>query len=266
MNNYTQAGVNREHYEACKQIQQNNQAEFAEQIFGSRRSLYLAGKMIATTAVEQNLDLGKLSNSQFISFLGRFNRQLYKQFETYPDLFAQKIIHKGVSRDKNLDLWDQLPIGSYFYNIDLSSAYWQVAFRLGYIKPEMFIRYLNDDNYKQAKRYCISFLARQNKMVYADKREIKCDTGFLVRVYDNIRQELYKIIETASNRAKTYLEFNIDGISVTADQVKIIKDYFKSEDLLFKTTQCRVMPGDQYLYGSRVRKFRNFKMNKYEQS
>jgi len=257
MNNYANAGVNSQVYELCKNTQIQNRAKYSEQSFGSRRSLFVKGNMIATTAIQQNLDIGKLTNQQFVSFLGRFNRQLYQQFQIYPVIFDQEIKHLGVARDKNIQLWDKLEVGSYFYNIDLSSAYWQVAYRLGYIDPTMFEKYLRNDDFKQAKRYCISFLARRNFMTYENDVKITCDTSFLVRVYDNIRQELYKIIETAVNQAETYLEYNIDGISVMADKVDVVKKCFKDEGLLFKITQCRVMPDNRYLYGHKTRKFKN---------
>jgi hypothetical protein len=206
------------------------------------------------------LDLGELKKGQFYSFLGGFNRNLYSRFKHNPDLFSVKINYKGVARSKNYQYWDTLEDGTYFYNIDLSSAYWQIAYRLGYLSDKLFQTYLELDAYKHAKRYCVSFLARKNKMVYTTeegKIEIACDTSVFKNVYDNIRNELYKTIQEALIGIENYVEYNIDGVTVMKDDVARVKKAFREEGLKFKVTECRKINDKEYLYGNKIRRFKN---------
>lgn len=249
--------VSGEKYKQFLAIQMANKSPYYEHYIGSRKSIILEGKTLCTTISEQNLDVGDLTTQQFGSFIGRFNKQLYKQFSVHPELFTQNIIWKGLSRDKNNDLWEEMEIGEYFYNLDLNSAYWQIAYRLGYVNEKMYLRYLPDDAYKKAKRYCISFLSRRNWITNQDGEQIKCDTDVLRTVYQNIRHELYKVIEKAAEIAPEYLEYNIDGISVRQNDIKAIKAYFQSEGLRFKITECRKVSEKEYYYGRKKRKFKN---------
>ena len=239
-----------------------NDAVFSEHTHGSTKRLLSKNKLIALREGAEGLNLGDLTKQQFISFLGAFSRNLYSQFAKNEHLFTLEIRFEGFSRSKNVEYWEEMKVGQYFYNVDLSSAYWQMAHRLKYISTKMFNTYMDADSYKQAKRYCISFLARGNKMTYYKKggiQEIQCDTSILRRAYDNIRHELYNTIQGAI-QGKNYMEYNIDGVTINADDLKNVLAYFKSEGLRFKVTQCQKVSETQYLYRNTLR---NFKPKQY---
>ncbi len=247
-------------YSELQDIQINNNSITKEQFIGSRKKLYSNNEMIATMSMYNGLQLGGISKSQFNSFLGSFNKQLYKQFLNNNDLYEIDIPFEGASRDKNYEFYDTLSDGQYFYNIDLKSAYWQIAHKLGYLNDKMFHRYFMSDEYKMAKRLCISFLARKNKMVYyknKSKATIQCNTGVFQKVYDNIRHCLYSTMVDSIKDDTEWLEYNIDGVTVTAKDVKQIQDYFNELDLKFKITECRKIDRSDYFYGTTKRKFKN---------
>lgn len=250
--------MNPNDYAALKSIQRQNHNYFLEQQHGGRKKLIVESKLIASTVVG-SVDLEKLNKRQFASFLGMFNRNLYKMLRERSQLLTLKIPFKGVSRSKNNKLYNSLPAGALFYNIDLSSAYWQIAHKLGYISTSIFNKYQNEEKYKSVKRLCISFLARPNKMTYhfpdGLAREISCDISCLKQVYDNIRNELYKTISTISDDVN-YVEYNIDGISVLPEDKNTIKQYFKDQGLEYKTTICVKINDYEYRYGSRVKNWR----------
>ena len=247
-------------YDDLQKVQRANNSKLKEQFIGSRRKLFNCNKMIGTIATNNNLQLGKLTPPQFNAFLGAFNKQLFKQFANNPELHSLKINFGGASREKNYDVWESLSVGDYFYNLDLKSAYWQVANKLGYLNDKMYDKYISSDEYKMAKRLCISFLARQNYMVYyVDGKElqINCDTSVLKRVYENIRYYLYSTITSCLNDELSWLEYNIDGITITANGLDHVKEYMSKHNLQFKITECKKIDNKQYLYGSTERKFRN---------
>lgn len=237
-----------------------NQVKFNEQQFGSRKSLYLNNQLTATTVSSAGLDIGKLSQRKFTAFLGMFNRIMYNQFAKNPELLKQKIEFKGMSRKKNTELWDKINYGTVFYNLDLSSAYWQMAYRLGYITEKVYKNYMDKDEYKEVKRFCISFLARSNKKRYTsntgEEYEIKCDMTPLQNVYDNIRNELYKTMSEIAQNFSGVLEQNIDGITVLSEHYKTAKALLKEKGLKFKVTQCIKVNDFEYFYGTKPRSFK----------
>ena len=142
MRKYSKLEVNQVQYDKLKAIQFSNKSFVKEHIIGSRVKLYCRKTMIATIKSNSSLNLGTLEQQKFFSFLGQFNKQLYRQFAKNAELFDLDCGYKGVSRGKNYAKWDALTDGSYVYILDLSSAYWQVGHKLGYINTKMFLDYL----------------------------------------------------------------------------------------------------------------------------
>lgn len=255
MNNYAKMEVAPDRYEAIKSIQAANGTPYSEQSFGSRKNLYVGNALIASTVQSSNLDLGELSPELFVSFIAAFNRQVYARILKYPHLMDQNIQFKGMSREKNTKLWNTLKSPCFFYNIDLDSAYWQIAHKLGYISKTMFEKYMDQEQYKQAKRYCISFLARKNTMKYPNGQVINCDIRPLQRIYDNIRNELYRCIQKCVENTQMCLEYNIDGLSVMAQDVDTVKKCLNDMQLRFKIIECVKISPTEYSYKGKVRKF-----------
>jgi hypothetical protein len=230
-----------------------------EQTIGSRKNLYLDNKIVATTTHTSNLPIGNITKQQFASFLGAFSRNLYNQLKDNDQLMILSLRFDTITRGSNQKLYKTLENGEIFYNIDLSSAYWQVAHKLGYISDSLFEKYINQDEFKEAKRYCISFLARPNKMSYSQadgsKFTIHCDTGVLQNVYSNIRNALYKNIHKAKIGLNV-LEFNIDGITVTKEDAPIVKERLTKMGFIFKSTLCLKMSDGQYKCGKKVKTFK----------
>jgi hypothetical protein len=259
MLNLNRIEVDLDEYNTIKKNQEKNQTPYQEQNFGARKKLYVQGVLIATTSSNNSLDIGDLTKNQFNSFLGLFTKNLYSQFIKNPSLYELNYEFDGLSREKNYDLWDSLKPTNSFYYVDIQSAYWQIAFKLGYIEEKMFKKYLFIDNYKNAKRYCISFLARENSMTYTfNEKEliIECNNEVLENVYRNIRNYLYCLIEELKNNCVEWIEYNIDAISVTKKEIKKVIDFFETYSLNYKLTQCVKLNDAQFLHGSKIKNYK----------
>ena len=256
---YAGCEIKPEEFNKLIDIQFRTKRFVKEQTIGSRKNLYLDNKIVATTTHTSNLPIGSITKQQFASFLGAFNRNLYTQLKANDHLMMLTIRFDGITRGSNKNLFKTLEEGEIFYNIDLSSAYWQVAYKLGYISDSLFEKYINQDEFKEAKRYCISFLARPNKMSYSqpngDKFTIHCDTGVLQNVYSNIRNALYSSIQKAKE-CLNVLEYNIDGITVTKEDAPIVKERLTKMGFIFKSTLCLKMSDGQYKSGKKVKTFK----------
>lgn len=242
MNNANSLEVSQDVYEQTKGVVLQNGSKLWEHAVGSRVNMYSDGVLCASTSQGDYLPLNKnLSRQQFAAFLGMFKRNLLMQFRKNDSLYLLKIKFDKISREKNYDVWNRMKIGDEFYVMDLNSAYWQMAYKLGYISKTIFLKYLDDDKYKEAKRYCISFLGRSNYMLYHDGRKINkvvCNVDCLVSVYDNIRNSLYKAINDAKERVEDWLDYNIDAVSVMQKDVHIIAQAFDEMNLLYKIKKC----------------------------
>jgi hypothetical protein len=260
MKTYKKLEVSEEFYKKIMDIQHKNGSVIREHSLGRRTKMFSDNMFIATKCDSHFLDVGGLSDGKFFSFIGLFNKQLYKQFLLNPNLFFLDVEFQGLSRQKNMDAWDKLHVGDFFYNIDLNSAYWQVANKLGYLNDKMYRKYENLDSYKQVKRYVISFLGRKNKMTYHIDGEtyvIECDSEFLQKIYMNIRFCLYNYITDCIKGLDNWIEFNIDGVVVTNKEVDNAMEYFRSNNLKFKMTECRKMSDTEYLFKNGLRVFKN---------
>jgi len=248
-----------EYYESTIKVLINNGLKVKEHHVGSRRTLYANNEICGFNKVNYHLPLSDgLTTAKFNAFLAYFSRTLYSQFKQNPDLFNLKIQYTGLSKGKDSQMWNKIKSREVFYNIDLSSAYWQIAYRLGYINTKIFEKYMPLDEYKEAKRYCVSFLARENKMNYFDNREInliECDMSVLYQVYENIRHELYNIIEELKNHIKFWIEYNIDGISVTEKYLQKTKSKFDELGLIYKVNECFKIDNKSYFLKNTIRKF-----------
>jgi len=229
-----------------------------EQIVGSRKKLYNQNNQLVASYVRSNsIDLGKISKEHFFSFLGLFNKNLYKNFIINQKLLSLEIEFKGVSRNKNRNNFDKIEIGGFFYNLDLNSAYWQIVYKLGYIDYELFEKYKYADEYKVAKRLCISFLARNNyKNYYINGKEftIKCETSALKQVYVNIRNTLYSIFNECAHELD-YIAFNIDSIYFMKKDLPKAKKFFEQLGLEYKLVLCQKIGKREFTYGKEKRNF-----------
>ena len=111
--------VSEEYYSEIMNNQFKNGSVVREHYLGRRAKLYSDNMFIATKCDNTTLNIGGLSDSKFFSFIGLFNKQLYKQFQLYPDLFFLDVEFQGLSRQKNFDAWDKMEVGDFFYNIEL---------------------------------------------------------------------------------------------------------------------------------------------------
>jgi hypothetical protein len=258
-NSYDRFKVSENEYNRIYRSIADNNAVIREQIQGSRKTLYANGVMVAVSVEDNSVDLGNISNKDFVSFLAQFTKNLYGQFSNNQQLYYLEIKTDCYTRNKNDDYWHTIPVGQFLYNVDLKSAYWQIAHKLGYINTAFFKKYINLDDYKKAKRLCISFLARSNSMKYQRKGEpdyiIYCNNAVLQRVYDNIRNKLYQSVQYALTDITDYIEYNIDGITVTAKDVDAVKKRFSEIGLDYKVSELKKISETEYLKNNKKRKF-----------
>lgn len=252
--------VTLERYNSLVELQIKNGVPYSEHYKGSRKTLFVHEKPYVTLLSGGNyLEIGEISDAQFNSFIGTFKKTLYKNIIENPKLLTHKVEFSGTSRGKNREAFNSIPVDSYFWSLDLSSAYWQMGYRLGYVSKNFYEKYIGNDDYKVVKRLCFSFLARCNYKTYQYKNEnyqIDCDNTLDQLVYDNIRHELYNIIAGALEIAgDNYIDYNIDAIGFKNGVRKEVVQYFKEQNLVFKMLPAVKVSETHYDLKDKIKKF-----------
>ena len=266
---YTRAEVTKEEYDKILATQKANGTKYREQVSGARKSLYVGKILVASIVNSNSLQLDKITQKEFISLLALFQKNVNKAVLSNEELFTLNIPYSGFSKARNGKLWAKLGNNQCFYTFDISNAYWQFAYRLGYISERLYNEYAYMDEFKTAKRYCVTFLARKQKVAYTDpnggKFEVYCDNKLYNQIYENIRNSIYRAVAEAREDVDGWIEYNTDGISVMPEHAQEVKDRFKAMGLEFKITLCRKISEYQYLSGSKTKNFQTqIKPIKYE--
>lgn len=211
-----------------------------------------------------NISLGNIDKESFITFLKDFKFNLNKCLRLNTELWDLKIIYDKSKIGKNNNYWGNINEGDYFYLIDIRSAYWQIAHKIGYISTELFNSYFELDDYKASKRLCFSFLSRTSKATYFGKRfdgsdedmVIGCNSEFYKNIYDNIRNLLNNLInEVVLLTDNNYLKYNTDGIYITKEYVPVVKKFLKANGILYKTSLCKKISNFEYVLQNQLMKF-----------
>ena len=100
MKTYKKLEVSEEYYQQIIDTQFSNGSVVKEHIMGGRTKLFSDNMFIATKCQSAALEKGDLTDAQFFSFIGLFNKQLYKQFQLNPNLFFLEVEFQGLSRQK----------------------------------------------------------------------------------------------------------------------------------------------------------------------
>jgi hypothetical protein len=102
----------------------------------------------------KRLDDAEISFQQHVGVYTAFYNEVIKQLTKDDDLMNLKIsdplgIHY-YSYEKNRNFWRKMDAPCTFYEIDIAKAYFQSAFKLGYISERLYKKYVDKEGYKQA--------------------------------------------------------------------------------------------------------------------
>lgn len=258
-----------ESFKSIIQHKKQTQKPFVLEKFGSRKFIIVDGNYAYAERTGEGIETG-LTTREFVAFISGFKRSLNHQLKKRPELLDLKIPYNNSVAKKFHNIYDALIEGDRFYNIDLSSAYWQIAHKLGYISTKVFDKYMPLDSYKHAKRLCISFLGRRREKIiyevkdglYVERKEVLSERD--EQIFMNIRHELYSIINgIVEQLGNSVLEYNTDAVSVLPYRRKEVEDYFSSLGLIYTVNNCVKKNNIEYL---RNNKLKNFKIQRNDGS
>jgi hypothetical protein len=150
----------------------------------------------------------------------------------------------------NTETWSDMPIGSYFFYIDMNRAYWSIAWMLTYINDSLYYSYLNLPGYKTVLSTALACIIAPEKVDYYDPEigswRIEECKNIHNMIYANIRHTCWNIMgELAELLDHECIGYRTDAMMVKKNMVKSVKDYLNDKGFLYTVKKC-VKVSDKY--------------------
>jgi hypothetical protein len=215
------------------------------------------------------LDDAEISFQKHVGVYRKFNNDMIESVVKNDSLMGLQVENRlnihYYSFDKNRALWANLKQGFRFYEIDIAKAYFQSAYRLGYITKKTYNLYSEQDGYKQAMREAITWLGTAYQKQYYNikglpKEEcytIKCDIKANQRIYDNVRNTLHNFIFDAVTLIgwDDFIYYTIDSVAFAPDKLHLVKKLFDDNGWQYKVRECYKLNETTYIKDNQERKF-----------
>lgn len=219
-----------------------NSSKRTFKVVKKRANVYIYdGSRLAYYSVKRSF----VSDNEFtkiLSFIGIIRKELDKYINSHPDIAKVKANHNTVSSN----MTNFKKIEKVFWEIDINNAYLQVLFYLGYISESTYNKYKNNETYKQAYIYALTWL-QSDEIVeqYANGVLVKSDNKYKAEyktIYDNVRYFINNMVSEAISLIpqEHFIKRAVDAIYIHHDAMTLIRDYFISKgievkkNLLFK--------------------------------
>lgn len=155
-------------------------------------------------------------------------------------------------RGSNSQLFKNLAIGEKFYYLDVRHAYWQVAYKMGMLSEKLYNRYADDKEMKLFRNMSFACVLAPKKVDYIVRgcfmNTIIEDTSIYRELYRKIRHTTYNLIGYAKTLLNDkWIDYNIDGISFTADSLEQAEQIFKELDYVYTLNKCEKLNEYQYV-------------------
>ena len=160
--------------------------------------------------------------------------------------FNVKIIPKKYdSTYSNKILFDELPIGTDFFYIDVKHCYWRIAYLKGYISEYFYLKVLENPELKIFRNMALSCIIAPKRVDYYQDGEflwqIEEDTSIYNDIYESIRFTAWNIFGNLTfnkiGKEKTIGYFT-DGIMIFKEDIPIVRTVLARNQLQYKIVKC----------------------------
>lgn len=224
-------------------IKIKNPLDFLEQLKKKGKPFTLISTTFTKTIVTEGVEYYYSSAKE----LSQAELSLIKQVKDYvvnknikANLYGKRIHYTDKSTIKNGEYIDKL------YEIDLKSAYWNFAFKNGFISKEIYNKGNNQQKIgKKARLISLGNLAKRTISISFDGKEFEkkaiVETAGTADIFFKVSQQT----DTIMNHCKfiagnDYLFYWVDAIFIKGDEtLKQISDYLKDINIDFKIVEIK---------------------------
>lgn len=219
------------------------------------QNVIVNGKKVAkvknqNTMGSVNKDESKSILNLFASVKKSVNRYLVKN-----NFQVKEVPKKYSSVYSNRELFDEMPVGSQFYYIDVKHCYWRIAFLKGYITEYYYNKILEKPDLKLYRNMALSCIVAPKEVTYYVDGEkshtIIEDNTLYDIVYKNIRHSAWNLFgRLAFDKVgkENCLGYFTDGIMVFPADLKKVKTVLARHQLQHRVIECEKTNHREYVY------------------
>lgn len=217
-------------------------------------NIFCDGKHIAKFKNKNSINhLGKDDGKVILNLFATVKKSINK-YLLDSNFKVQRVHKKYDSTYTNRILFDELPIGSEFYYLDVRHCYWRIAYLKGYISEYFYLKVLENPELKIFRNMALScIIAPKRKEYYREGNliwEIEEDTRIYNDIYESIRFTAWNIFGTLAfekiGKEKT-IGYYTDGIMIFKEDIPLVRSVLARQKLQFSIVKCKKVEHRYYL-------------------
>jgi hypothetical protein len=232
----------------------NKKKTFLVQRKRNEMNIYVEGKRIAKFRGKNSMSGVDKEDSKHILNLFATVKKSINKYIVDNDFQIPVIPKKYDSVFTNRLLFDQLPIGSEFYYVDVKHCYWRIAYLQGYISEYFYLKVLDNPELKIFRNMALSCIIAPKKMEYYTNGkliwEVEEDTDIYNQIYENIRFTAWNIFGGLAyeklGQEKT-IGYYTDGIMCFKQDLPIVRTVLSRNKLQFRIVKLVKVEDRVYL-------------------
>lgn len=206
----------------------------------------------------------KYENKVASSVIAVLNKTVKKSYIDYAiknkcDIYIPK--QNGSVRSTNTHVYNSLPKGELFYEVDICHAYWQVAYKIGMIDEKTYNKYADNAKIKRFRNMSLTAVLAPKTVEYINKGRycgrITEDTGIFNKIYTKIRRTCYNVLYDVLSEVNTnWIKYNIDGLAVLPDMLPIVERKLKQFGYKYTISECHKIDDKTYSSDGEIKNFK----------
>jgi hypothetical protein len=155
----------------------------------------------------------------------------------------------------NRELFDEMPVGSQFFYIDVKHCYWRIAYLKGYITEYYYNKILEKPDLKLYRNMALSCIVAPKEVTYyingKESHTIIEDNTLYDIVYKNIRHSAWNLFgRLAFDKIgkENCIGYFTDGIMVFPADLQKVKTVLARHKLQHRVIECEKTNHREYVY------------------
>ena len=217
-------------------------------------SFLLNGKKIAQADQRNSVNTSKKEDAKSILNIFASVKKSINKYLQKTDFTFEKKTKIYDSSFVNRILFDNLPLGTKFYYIDIKHCYWRIAYLNGYISESYYNKILQQPELKLYRNMALSCIIAPKIVDYYENGKfintIKEDTQVYIDIYENIRFTAWNILGKLCYEKigkENTIGYFTDGIMIFEEDINVVKSTLARAKFQFIINKCIKVKSKHYM-------------------
>ena len=219
---------------------------FQIEIKRNEKNIMINGKKVVKLKQRNTITpLSKDESSKVLNLFASVKKSV-NNYIKHNDFKIPKTAKQYDSSYRNYNLFNEIPIDTEFYYVDVKHCYWRIAYITGIISPFLYNKILNQPEMKLWRNMALSCIIAPRQVEYysgGDKlNTIIEDVSLYETIYENIRYFSWNIFgnlcfeKIGKDRCIGYFT---DGIMIFEDDLAKVKTVLARHKLPYRIMTCK---------------------------